>query len=79
MASNEFYYKLAKLRFITFAVVGTLGVLFSGWRRGWVDWPTILFEAAIIAFTAMFLSLPLAWIRTKLKMDQEKRKRDKRS
>jgi len=78
MASDPFYFKLAKLRFLTFVVVGTLALLFSGWRHGWTDWPTILFEAAIIAFTAMFLSLPLAWIRTKMKMDQEKRRRGKR-
>lgn len=75
VAADPFYFKLAKLRLLTFLVVGACALLFSGWRRDWVDWDVIWFETAIITFTAMILSLPLAYLRTKMAMKRQAKKR----
>jgi len=78
VASDPFYFKLAKLRLLTFLVVGTCAFLFSGWRRSWETWEVIWFETAIITFTAMILSLPLAYIRTKLAMNRKAKQGNKK-
>ena len=73
--TDSFYKRLALLRLITFAVVLPLAVLANGWRRGWAPMEMVLFEAVLLTLMVMVLSLPLAWIRTRLAMDRAARRK----
>ena len=75
--TDSFYKRLALIRLVTFVIVFSLALALNGWRRSWTPMSLVLIEVFVFSAMVMILSLPLAWIRTKMVMERKEANREK--